>query len=88
MTNGIIMVTDCICVCLYVFFCVHIFCRCGWEGWGGERQTTEASVAGIWLEEDDSQSPHLFSLGTLGTSLLNATCTIHLFNVGWQMRDI
>lgn len=82
------MVTDCICVCLYVFFLRMYFLQMWLGGWGGERQTTEASVAGIWLAEDDSQSPHLFSLGTLGISLLNVTSTIHLFNVGWQMRDI
>lgn len=42
-------------------------------------------MAGIWSEGDDSQCPHLFSLGTLGISFLNAASTIHLFSVEWQM---
>lgn len=87
MTNGIILVTDCICVCLYVVF-AYIF-LCIWLGTGSrERQTTKASVAGIWSEGDGSQCPHLFSLGTPGISLLNASSTIHLFSVGWQMGYI
>lgn len=82
------MVTDCICICLYVFFVYISFADVAGER-GGERQTTKASVTGIWLEGgDDSQCPHLFSLGTPGISLLNATSTIHLFNVGWQMGHL
>lgn len=51
MTNGIIMVTDCTCVCLYVFFAYIFFADVAGEGDQEKGETTKASVAGIWSEE-------------------------------------
>lgn len=72
-------------VTAFVFVYVYFLCTYFLQMWlvrGVEKRGPPRPLAGIWLEGDDAQCPHLFSLGTPGISLPNATSTIHLFNVG------
>lgn len=88
MTNGIIMATDCVCVCMY-FLCTYFFFFCRSSPGGGLERGRPPRP--LWLVSGQKEMipSVLICLGwEHGISLLNVTATINLFNAGWQMGCI
>ena len=85
MTNGLMMITD-IYVCLYVSFIYISFADVAWEGGEKGRPPRPLRLVSGQKEMVASGLIYLVWGSIQGKALLNATSTVHLFSVRWQMR--